>query len=228
MRLTTTSIIVCFGVAFGGCTKSHDKPNDRSISLPVRSLRGNKEGWVGHLRESRRRSEVSFIQAIPESKLQKFCAIQFDTQPDGRPGPDWRPRFVIVWKAEHFGSICFDPILRSTIGINGHLIRPPSGKNAVYALQPDYSITQLPLTAEESTRLFSYITAREKRTDERVASLIELIERDDPHWNEGVSAEVAEEQLFPSEPYWERKVDPHLKVVEPSQGSSGDTQSRHN
>jgi hypothetical protein len=183
--------------------------------LPPKTGQERQKFFAGHLKERRRTSVVKFIQAVPGSKLRKFYTILFDTQPDGHPRPDWRPRFVIIWKAENFKSISFGPIHSTTVWINEHLIQPPSGKNAFYALQPDYSIQQLPLTEEETNRLFSYITTVEKQTDKRVASLVDLIKRDDPHWEEKVSAEIIEEEQFPSDLYWEQKVDPHLKIVEP-------------
>jgi hypothetical protein len=224
MRLMRTIIVVCLVAAFGGCTESHDKPGCSNCTvLPLKTLkagRGQQKFFAGHLKERRRTTPHSFTQPIPGSRLQKFHVIQYDIQPDGRPDRDWRPRFVIVWKAENFKSIGgTEPSHPSTIWINDRLIRPPSGKKAIYALQPDYSVKQLPITAEETSRLLSYITTVEKQTDERVDSLVERIKQDEPGWEKQMSAEIAREERFPSDPYWEQRVDSHLKVVEPSQES---------
>jgi hypothetical protein len=143
------------------------------------------------LEGERQASAISRIQSIPGSKLQKFYVIQFDKAESKR-----RPLAVIVWKAHRAGRISLDHLDKAVpaISINGHSVTPSPTKKAIYALQPDYSLQQLPLTDEEITHLFSHIT----RSEERVVSSYER-------------------ELFPSDPYWEQKVDPHLNAVEPPQ-----------
>ncbi len=165
------------------------------------------------MRERRECSTVLRSQPISGSKLEKAYVIHFETDQDVSAKRRRRPLFVIVWKAEKIGAVGFGfQRAISEIAIHGHLVTPRSTKDAIYALQPDYSLQQLHLTEEEITRLFSRITARELQIDERVAS---LIERQGTDWlNEGYD-EQGEEGLFPAAPDWEQKVDPHLKVVEP-------------
>ena len=151
----------------------------------------------------RHKSVVELSQAIPGSNLKKFYVVQFETHPDGylgpdgrfrsdwgpetrrlsdgRPGPEWHPLFVIAWKATNsvpIGGVYLWPI--ADIEIEGHLMRPPSAKAAIYALRPDYSLEQLSLTTEETARLFSHITDMEKRQDQRVARLVRFIEQETP------------------------------------------------
>jgi hypothetical protein len=185
-----------------------------SIGLPLLTGQEARKFAVGLLKANQKVSAVMLSQAIPGSKVERLYAVQFDTQPDGSPRSDWHPLFVVVWKAEKLEKIIFDPILRSTVGINGHLVQPPSGQSAIYALQPDYSLKQLPFTAEETTRLFSHITAIQIQKDKRVASLVELLE-EDQDLNEKLSAEFDEERRFPPNDYWEQKVDPYIQIVEP-------------
>ena len=188
---------------------------------------------VDMLQADRHDSAVLLSQTIPGSDLKKFYIVQFEAQPNGHPGPAWRPLFVIAWKATTIvSSVPIDFVFRrpkrtnsmpieyvllpmADITIFGHLVRPPSTKNAIYALKPDHSLEQISLTKEETARLFSRITDVEKRQDQRLAHLVRFIKRKDPRWKESLSALRANEGLFPSDPYWEQKVDPHLKVVEP-------------
>jgi hypothetical protein len=145
------------------------------------------------LEAGRQTSAINLIQVVQGSKLYKDYVVQFDKAGLGR-----RPLVVIAWKARlHLEGESVD--LNHTdqdipaITIDGHSVVPPRTKKAIYALQPDYSLRQLPLTEEEITRLFSHITRSQER------------------------ATFDERNTLPSDPYWEQKVDPHLKVVEPSQ-----------
>ena len=83
--------------------------------------------------------------------------------------------------------------------------------------QPDYSLAQLSFSREETARLFLHITDIEKRQDQRLAHLVRYVARKRPRWKEWMHAVTVNEGLFPSDTYWEEKVDPHLKVVEPPQ-----------
>ncbi len=136
----------------------------------------------------REASAVSRVQSIPGSSLEKHYLVQFD-----KPGLKRQPLLVIVWKAKDTLSISLGQLDTDapTIAIDGHLMTPSRRKKAVYALQPDYSLQQLSLTEEEIVRLFSHIT----RSEERAVS----------------SADV---EIFPADPYWEEKVDPHLKIAD--------------
>ena len=152
-------------------------------------------------------------EAVPALKLYRFYIVQFE-----EPVSKRNPLFVIAWKATDSGSLGFDfrqPI--AGIVIHEHLLKPPSKTKAVYALQPDYSLQQLSLTEREIGDLFSHITGNELRSDERVASLVkqpdfDLMSRKDPGWLDKV---CNEQEVFPPNSYWEQKVAPHLKVVEP-------------
>jgi hypothetical protein len=160
------------------------------------------------LEMTRRESVFLYSQAIPASKLKRFYVVQF-----GEPLSSRAPMFVVVWKGTTFGSFC------TNMEINGHSVRPVSTSKAIYVLQPDYSLQRLRLSEEEITRLLSHVTRNQVRIDDRVASLverqdIETLSRQDPAWLEKLRSE---QELLPPDPYWEKKVDPYLKVVEPSQ-----------
>ena len=230
MKVTTTFVVIWSAIVLAGCDRSRDGSkaestrNDethrnRSTAEPLLTDGPElRKRLADFLTVERRTSGWSLSQTIPESKVKKQYVVQFDVQSDGYPGPEWRLLFVIVWKAENLGSQWLDPIRRSTIWMNGHVLRPASGKPGIYALQPDYSLRQIPLTAEETARLFSRLTDWEKRNDERAASVIHAIEQDAPDWREQLSAELDEERRFPRDEYWDQKVDTHLKVVEPEKG----------
>lgn len=208
-----TDMIVCLIVLFGAChrtpDRSHKTPDrNRSIAGPLQTWQESPEFVKDYLIVSRRFSTTVLCELIPGSKMKKFYAIQYDTNPDKHPGPDWQPLYVVVWKAEYLESISFDPL-----EINGHLVRLPTEINVIYVLQPDYSLQKIPLTANETTQLFSHITDTEKQNDKHIASLINLINQQDPQWYDKVSAGLDEEKRFPSNSYWQEEVDPHLKVV---------------
>jgi hypothetical protein len=150
------------------------------------------KGWEESQRRAERESSaVSREQSIPRSDLTKHYVIQFD-----KPGAKRQPLLVIVWKAKGMPSTGFDGLNTDSpvIVVDEHLLKPPRTKKAVYALQPDYSLRQLPLTEKEIERLFSHIT----RSEERAVSRIEV-------------------ETLPADSYWEEKVDPQLKVVEPGE-----------
>jgi hypothetical protein len=162
-------------------------------TLYYKSAEERRRWWKGW-EESQRRAEressaVSRQQSIPRSDLTKHYVIQFD-----KPGPKRQPLLVIVWKAKGIPSTGFGGLNTDSpvIVVDEHQLKPPRTKKAVYALQPDYSLQQLPLTEKEIERLFSHLT----RSEERVVSQIEV-------------------ETLPPDPYWEEKVDPHLKVVDP-------------
>ena len=217
MKVTTTFVVLWSAIVLAGCDRSPDGSkaestrNDethrnRSTAEPLLTDGPElRKRLADFLTVERRTSVWSLSQTIPGSKVKKRCAVQFDVQSNGCPGPEWRPLFAIVWKAENLPPASFNP-------------RPPSGKPGIYALQPDYSLRQIPLTAEETARLFSRLTDWEKRNDKRAASVIHAIEQDAPDWREQLSAELDEERRFPRDEYWDQKVDAHLKVVEPETG----------
>jgi hypothetical protein len=153
-----------------------------------------KRKWLQALEEQDRRGErvssaIFRVQSTAESSLKKYYIVQFD-----KPGLKRQSLVVIVWKAKDTSSITLDHLDKDApvIEINSHLITPPPAKKAVYALQGDYSLQQLSLTEDEIGRLFSHIT----RSEERAVSSDDV-------------------RILPPDPYWEEKVDPHLKVVEP-------------
>ena len=184
-------------------------PSTAGVAFPTTPHEDNLGQWE---REQLEEDTVamSVSQAIPGSKLRNYYVVQFDPHQGARAETRlWRPLFVIVWKAEG-GLVSLDcrPAIAG-IWINRHSVTPPAGKKAIYALQPDYSLQQLSLTEDEVTRLFSHIT----RSAERATTAIAI-----------------QRKSLPSDPYWEQKVGPHLKVVDPYKKvkgtktrSSGDT-----
>jgi hypothetical protein len=189
----------------------------REILYDTLSPKERVEWEKEKLKETRLGSAFDRSQVIPGSKLTKHYVIQFD-----EPISKWHPLYVIAWKANESGSIGFG-FKRSIadISIHNHWVKLPSPKRGVYALQPDYSLQQLSLTEKELTQLFLHITRIELRSDERVASLIKQIDQHDlEHWSDKMVAEWNEQELFPPDPFWEQKVDPFLKVVEPPREKS--------
>ena len=161
------------------------------------------------LRDHLARSTLLRFQDIPGAELRKTYVVQFDTDSKGRLAGGRHPRFVIVWKAESSRvSFNFQGKVPVT-SVNGHWMTPSPTKRAIYALQPDYSLRQLPFSEEELSRLFSHITQRELRIDEIVASRLSK------EGTEIGGGRVDNEESFEADRYWEQKVDPHLEVVEP-------------
>jgi hypothetical protein len=138
---------------------------------------------------ARRTSAVDRVQTISQSKQNRHYIVQFD-----KPGLKRQPLIVIVWKENTINSIGLGGLDTDTpiIMVNGHAITPPRKTKAVYALRPDYSLEKIPLTDSDIKELFSRIL----RNEERALSSTE------------------EEMMLPEDSYWEKKVDPHLKVVE--------------
>jgi hypothetical protein len=130
---------------------------------------------------------ISGSQAIRGSKLQNCFEFQFDTYEGEFSELKRRPLFAIVWQA-HMGGVSTSDNRNLIISIHGHSIAPSRTKKAVYALQPDYSLIQLPLTHEEIDHLFSIARSRDEAGP-----------------------------MFYSDPTWREKVQPNLKVVEPPQ-----------
>ena len=143
-------------------------------------------------RGQRETSAISREQSLTGSSLKKYYVVQFD-----KPGLKRQPLLVIVWKAKNSASISLWHLdtAAPVIEINGHVITPPGTKKAIYTLQPNYSLQRLSLTEAEIARLFSHIVQSEERP---------------------VSAQDVE--ILPADPYWEEKVDPHLKDVELDRG----------
>jgi hypothetical protein len=135
---------------------------------------------------------ISLSQTIPESKLRNQYVVQFDAHQDAHAElRQWRPRYVVVWKAEK-ASVSLDSCSDiASIRVNGHSVTPPAAQKAIYLLQPDYSLRQLSLSEKEISHLFSPITRLEKRA---TASY--------------------QRHTFPTDARWEQIVDPHLKIVE--------------
>jgi hypothetical protein len=133
-----------------------------------------------------------FIQDIPGSKLKKHYVVQFDPHL-GTNGKTqrWQPLYVVVWKSEMESVFLNTNPLIAPIWINRHIVTPPTARSAIYSLQPDYSLQELPLSEEELTRLFLSITQKEEHAKDSL-----------------------ERHTFPQDFYWEQKIGPHLKVVE--------------
>jgi hypothetical protein len=221
MRLVTINILAFIAGVSCGCGGTHDESGlavhspRRSTTVPPLTEREQRRWWADYLTAmaNRRTSGHILSEAIPGTKLNKWYAIQFEPQAES-PEPNWQPLFVIVWEAEDVGPTAFDPVRRSTLRVNGHVLQLPSAKRAVYSLQSDYSVKEVSLTTREMVRLFSHITQLEKRIDKRLAAIVQHVERDDPGCQTMVSAELDELRLFPPDDSWKR-VDKYLKVVEP-------------
>jgi hypothetical protein len=160
--------------------------------LFYRSEEDSRKRWEAAEKEARdserETSAISRVQPSSRPDLEKHYIIQFD-----KPGLKRQPLLVIVWKGRQ-RTVTLDRLNTDTpaVAINEHLLTPPRTKKAIYALQPDYSLQQLPLTEEEIQRLFAHIMRSEKRA---VSSM--------------------EVRILPSDPYWQEKVDPHTRVIDP-------------
>ena len=176
-------------------------------SLKIKRLRGTFYHWG----------------SIPDSRLENRYIIQMEDLPGGKSRRERQPLFVIVWKAEK-STVAFDYEKPTTgICVNGCSVTPKAGKVAVYALQPEHSLKEIPLAQEEISRLFAHITRLEARLDERAEFL-------GKHRYAATMGQALIEQCeFPADHYWEEKIGPHLKVVEPQIGGkseSGDMGTR--
>ena len=168
------------------------------------------------LKLDRQTSAVIRCEAVPALRQYRFYVIQFK-----KPVSIRKPLFVIAWKGTILGSSSFDfrqPVAR--IGIHGHVLRPSPTNEAVYLLQPDYSLQKLDLTEKEVADLFLHITDSELRNDKRVASIFKKEAFDEKELDrlDKMKDDLA---VFPPSPLWEHKVSLHLKMVEPSEQSSG-------
>ena len=95
-----------------------------------------------------------------------------------------RPQFVILWKARRVGSSSSDSNNRLS-EIHGHNISVSFSEEAVYALQPDYTLKRIPLSTTETNQIF----------DSFMVSYM-------------ASAPIILDDL------WSRSVTPHLAIVE--------------
>jgi len=136
---------------------------------------------------SRYAGAISGSEAIPGSKMQNCFVFQFDTYEGVYSESKRRPLFAIFWQAHRAGTSGSNS-RNMVISIHGHSIAPTREKKAVYALQPDYSLQQLPLTEREVDRLFSIVRS-----------------------HEGDGPRLA------SDPAWQQKVHPKLQIIEPPQ-----------
>jgi hypothetical protein len=95
------------------------------------------------------------------------------------------PQFVILWKARRKGESTSDGNNRIS-EIHGHKISVSFADKAVYALQPDYSLKRLPLSASETNQILGLFSTEgaikfNEVWDRNVKPKLEVIE--DPTWN---------------------------------------------
>jgi hypothetical protein len=69
--------------------------------------------------------------------------------------PQKRLLFVIGWTAQGVVGRSSSSEVNFVTSIHGHAVHPDPGKHAVYALQPDYSLRELPLSEGDVRALFA-------------------------------------------------------------------------
>ncbi len=98
--------------------------------------------------------------------------------------PQGRLLFVIAWTAKRGGGTTSQSGLNLLTTIHGHAVSPSLSKQAVYALRPDYSLKEIPLTAKQIAALFSEMENREfhpsqsKLWQDEVAPRLRQVESD--------------------------------------------------
>jgi hypothetical protein len=129
MKRTATSVTLLLAVVLCGCdrragsgdTTGHGgETHHRTSTTVTPPLTGQKEQefWADFVMLKRRQGgQQCLVAAVPASKLTRHYFVPFDNGVDRHPGPEWRPLFVIAWKAENVGWLVFDPIDRSAISI---------------------------------------------------------------------------------------------------------------
>ncbi len=97
-------------------------------------------------------------QAIQGTNLLNCYVLQFDTYTGQFDDRRRKPLFAILWKAKMAGSIESNGRNYVT-AIHGHKISPPVKRMAVYALQSDYGLKEIPLSREDAEHVFRLQTA---------------------------------------------------------------------
>ena len=94
---------------------------------------------------------VSGCQSIGDGSSLNLCYI-LDGRSYGRvPGSTKDARlFLILWKSHSHGKVGLDRE-NQTFRVNDHFINPSLNKQAIYILQSDYNLQELPLTGPEVT-----------------------------------------------------------------------------
>ena len=117
------------------------------ISICVMGCPGNWGRYAGAISGSR---------TIPGSRLQYCYELQFDKMRDPKNPTksvaERQPLFCVLWKATKAGDSKYSGS-NFLISIHGHVISHTDA-HKVYALQSDYSLKEIPLTTEETDRVF--------------------------------------------------------------------------
>lgn len=90
-------------------------------------------------------------QTIPGVFMQNRFVIQYDV---GAPEGPKTPLFGIFWHATRAGEISHDHNNLLT-RISGRHVLPPVNKKAIYALQLDYTLKEIPLSQAEVVQLLT-------------------------------------------------------------------------
>ena len=136
--------------------------------------------WGGSTGSQALQSEVPF---------QLCYKFQGDTYPGTFDPATARPQFVILWKARRGGATSSDGNNRLS-EIHGHKISVSFSDHAVYALQPDYTLKRLPLSAAETDQILKSFMDSDKTSgsivfddlwSKGVLPILSTVE--DPTWN---------------------------------------------
>ena len=121
-------------------------------------------------------------QAIPGSNIQNCYVVQYRF-PDSAEGSQARqPVYAILWQGTTVGVVKRSHANWVT-AIHGYPLSIDQSHNAVYALQPDYSLRELPLGPSDQQWIFSAIRsetakqlAKEQFWQDRIAPQLHQIE----------------------------------------------------
>lgn len=93
----------------------------------------------------------------------QICYVLYEVR--GQEG--WDPAFAVFWRGPYAGTA-------GQFEIHGHPLQVRPEKKVVYALRPDYSAQELPLSEEEALHLWEVLMSNDR------------ILRGDPIWEEKV------------------------------------------
>jgi len=99
---------------------------------------------------------ASVCQVIPNSALVASLIVQYDRYSGEYDASKRRPLFGIVWKGRNGGSDTTNTG-NQIVEINGHPITVSFRRSAVYALQPDYTLREIPLALVERDHVLGLV-----------------------------------------------------------------------
>lgn len=117
-----------------------------------------------NINRSRKSSTTGFqsgSQKIPESLLRNYYVFRFDTVKGIDNKTTKKPLYAILWKAQP-ASASYSSSWHLVKMINDGKISIPQNEKAIYSLQPDFTLSILPLKEVELNSLFELFLSTRK------------------------------------------------------------------